>query len=41
MRSLRSVAVSAVAIVLTGIVFVIPFLFILLQAVKNPEVALT
>ena len=39
MRSFRSVAVSAVAIVLTGIVFVVPFVFILLQAVKSPEEA--
>jgi raffinose/stachyose/melibiose transport system permease protein len=37
MRSLRSLAVSAAAIVFTGIVFIIPFLFIVLQAVKNPE----
>ena len=39
MRSIRSLAVSGVAIVFTGIVFVIPFLFILLQAVKNPAEA--
>jgi raffinose/stachyose/melibiose transport system permease protein len=37
MRSLRSLAVSGAAIVFTGIVFVVPFLFIVLQAVKNPE----
>ena len=37
MRSMRSLAVSGVAILFTGVVFVIPFLFILLQAVKNPE----
>jgi raffinose/stachyose/melibiose transport system permease protein len=37
MRSLRSLAVSGAAIVFTGVVFIIPFLFILLQAVKNPE----
>ena len=37
MKSVRSLAVSGVAIVFTGIVFVIPFLFIVLQAVKNPE----
>jgi raffinose/stachyose/melibiose transport system permease protein len=35
MRSPRSLAVSGVSIVLTGIVFVIPFAFIVLQAVKN------
>ena len=39
MRSMRSLAVSGAAIVFTGIVFVIPFLFILLQAVKNPQEA--
>lgn len=39
MRSLRSLAVSGVAVVATGIVFVVPFIFILLQAVKTPEEA--
>jgi raffinose/stachyose/melibiose transport system permease protein len=39
MRSLRSLAVSGSAIVLTGIVFVIPFVFILLQAVKSADEA--
>lgn len=35
MRPLRSLAVSATAIVASAIVFVVPFLFILLQAVKS------
>jgi raffinose/stachyose/melibiose transport system permease protein len=39
MRSIRSLAVSGVAILFTGVVFVIPFLFILLQAVKSPQEA--
>jgi raffinose/stachyose/melibiose transport system permease protein len=39
MRSMRSLAVSGVAILFTGVVFVIPFLFILLQAVKSPQEA--
>ncbi len=39
MRSARSLAVSAVAIIGTAVVFVIPFLFIVLQAVKTREEA--
>jgi raffinose/stachyose/melibiose transport system permease protein len=39
MRSIRSLAVSGVAILFTGVVFVVPFLFILLQAVKSPQEA--
>lgn len=35
MRSARSLLLSGVSIVVTGVVFVVPFLFILLQAVKN------
>ncbi len=37
MRSIRSLVVSGAAILFTGIVFIIPFVFIVLQAVKNPE----
>lgn len=39
MRSVRSLAVSGAAIVVTGVLFVIPFLFIVLQAVKSSEEA--
>jgi raffinose/stachyose/melibiose transport system permease protein len=38
-RSVRSLAVSGAAIVVTGVLFVIPFLFIVLQAVKSSEEA--
>jgi raffinose/stachyose/melibiose transport system permease protein len=38
-RSIRSLAVSGVAIVLTGFVFLVPFAFIVLQAVKTREEA--
>ncbi len=39
MRTVRSLAVSGVAILGTGVVFVVPFLFIVLQAVKSPDEA--
>lgn len=39
MSTLRSLATSVAAIVLTAIVFVVPFVFIILQAVKTPEEA--
>jgi raffinose/stachyose/melibiose transport system permease protein len=38
-RSVRSLAVSGGAILVTGVVFVIPFLFIVLQAVKSSDEA--
>lgn len=39
MRNLRSYATSGAAILVTGIVFVVPFVFIVLQAVKTPTEA--
>lgn len=39
MKTFRSLALSVVAIVATGVVFIVPFLFILMNAVKSPEEA--
>jgi raffinose/stachyose/melibiose transport system permease protein len=38
-RSARSVALSVVSIIVTGVVFVVPFVFILLNAVKTQDEA--
>ncbi len=39
MRTVRSLAVSGVAVLGTGVVFIVPFLFIVLQAVKSSDEA--